>query len=131
VQGTHPPTICVIEDDEAVRDSLSELLKSHGLGVRTFSSALDFLTHRAAPQPDYRCVMADLHMPGMSGLELFELLQRRSNPPPFIMMTGRGRSVLKERARWTGVAALLDKPIEEAVLLDAIGKILTPTAKGA
>ena len=126
------PRICIIDDDDAVRDSLRELLHSHGYEVGDFASASDYLASNHAVDDDFDCAIVDLQMPGMTGLELFEITRVRTPSLPFVMITGRADSALKERARRGGVIAMLDKPIGERTLIDAISKAHTArTARGA
>ena len=113
--------ICIIDDDDAVRDSLSELLRAHGYDVCDFPSALAYL-NGGARNKAFDCAIVDLHMPGMSGLELLDTVQKRTASLPVVMITGRTDSALKERARRRGVVAVLDKPIAESALLAAITK---------
>lgn len=121
------PTITIVEDDEAVRDSLAELLRSYGFEVRGYNSALAFLSDLRSDHSDSSCVISDLHMPGMNGLELLELLRTRNQRMPMILVTGRSDSALKERARRCEAVAVLDKPVSEDALLDAISRALNKT----
>ncbi len=117
--------ICIIDDDDAVRDSLGVLLRSYGYDVGDFASAHDFLMEAYAVGERFDCAIVDLQMPGISGLELFHLLRKRRSSLPFVMITGRADSTLKERARRGGVVAMLDKPIGANALIDAISKANT------
>lgn len=112
----------VVDDDEAVRDSTRALLESHGLEVRVYPSATEFLV--ASPNHSKGCVLLDLHMPGMSGLELLETLQARGSKIPIIAMTGRGDTTLKARAVRAGAVTLLDKPVTQSTLLDTLARAL-------
>ena len=120
--------VYVIDDDEAVRDSMRALLESFGIGVSDYASAGDFLARVSAPANG--CMLLDLHMPGMSGLELYELMRRRGWDLPVIVITGRSDDLLKERASRACVVALLDKPVEEPTLMNALDRAFvhsTPT----
>jgi two-component system, LuxR family, response regulator FixJ len=113
-----PSLVHVVDDDEAVRDSTRVLLESYGMEVRDYASAQDFLAaNRKNPTG---CLLLDLHMPGMTGLELLEHLRRDGSNLPVIIITGRGDSVLKERAARAGAVALLDKPVDNDVLLNSL-----------
>ncbi len=113
--------ICIIDDDDAVRDSLGELLRAFGYEVRDFASALDYL-NRDSREDNFACAIVDLHMPGMNGIELLEHVQANKTTTPFVMITGRSDSALKERARRGGAFAMLDKPVGDSALIDAIEK---------
>ena len=112
----------VVDDDEAVRDSMRALLESYGIEVRAYASAREFLL--ASPAQPKGCVLLDLHMPGMSGLELLETLQARGSKLPVIAITGRSDSMLKERAARAGAVALLDKPVRDDMLLNSLARAL-------
>ena len=108
----------VVDDDEAVRDSTRALLETHGFEVRDYSSARDFLL--GTPLKPDGCVLLDLHMPGMSGLELLDLLRARGSKLPVIAVTGRSDAALKERVIRAGALMLLDKPVADDALLRAL-----------
>ncbi len=110
--------VCVIDDDEAVRDSLKLLLESHGLQVRDFASPVEFLERRAFR--NCRCLVLDLHMPLMSGLELLETLREKNIGVPVVMVTGRPDPLLARRFEKAGLSAVLAKPVSDEELLDRI-----------
>jgi len=112
--------VYVIDDDDAVRESMRAVLESFDIDVSDYPSAGDFLERVAAPTEG--CMLLDLHMPGMSGLELLEVMRRRGWELPAIAMTGRGDDLLKERVLRAGVVALLDKPIDESTLTHALDR---------
>jgi FixJ family two-component response regulator len=123
-------TVSAVDDDEAVRDSLRALLESHEMSVRDYSSAMEFLadTDGHGTEPD--CIILDLHMPSLSGIELLEILRRRRVPTPVIILTGRGDADLRARAQRLGAVAVLDKPVADDVLVSAIeSAVSTPPSR--
>lgn len=116
-------TVCIVDDDEAVRDSLKAMLESYGLPVRDFPSALAFL--EAGDYHHCRCLILDLHMPVMTGLELLETLRAKNVAVPALMVTGQPDPRLAPRLAKAGLSALLAKPVSDDVLLariaDAVG----------
>jgi two-component system response regulator FixJ len=112
------PTVHLVDDDAAVRDSLKTLLESYGLDVRDYSSALEFLAKAAAS--DAGCLVLDLHLPVVSGLDLLALMRHRKISFPVVFVTGRSDKETKERALRAGAVAFLDKPVGEDALIAAI-----------
>lgn len=111
----------VVDDDEAVRDSMRALLESYDIVVRDYASAGEFL----AGQPSSPgCVLLDLHMPGMSGMELLERLQDQGSKLSVIAITGRGDSTLKERTIRAGALTLLEKPVRDDQLVATLARAL-------
>lgn len=117
--------ICVIDDDDAVRDSLKVLLESYGLTVRAFSSPLEVLEDDALNDCD--CLVLDLHMPVMTGLELLEALRARAIAIPAVMVTSSTDPELALRFEKAGLSALLTKPVDDTDLLDRIVKACQST----
>jgi RNA polymerase sigma factor (sigma-70 family) len=114
------PTIYVVDDDLSVRDSTELMLKSVGFNVKTFGSAQDFL--KANLREDLGCLVLDVRMPGMSGLDLQEKLVSVKTPLPVIFITGHGTVPMSVRAMKAGAVDFLQKPFEEQDLLDAINR---------
>jgi two-component system response regulator FixJ len=111
-------TILVVDDDDAVRDSLCALLCTAYNDVRDFSSGGAVLAHLSA---DIRgCMVIDIHMPGLSGLDVMDELTARSISIPTILMTGRRDSALWSRANKQGAVAVLEKPLDHVSLFAAI-----------
>jgi len=123
------PTVFVVDDEPAIRDSLAMLLRSVGLTSRTFPSAPAFLAAFDAGAPG--CVVADVRMPGMSGLELQEALRARAARLPVIIITGHGDIAMAVRAMKAGAADFIEKPFNEQVLLDAVHRALAQIRAGA
>ena len=103
-----PHTIGIVEDDAAIRDSLQYLLRARGVGAYCYASAADFLDSADIDQLDG--LLIDQHMPGMTGIELVELLRSRQIVTPTIMLTGGTDSSLVARAKRAGVLTVLRKP---------------------
>jgi two-component system response regulator FixJ len=111
-------TVFVIDDDEAVRDSLKLLLESHLLKVRDFASAPEFLE---AVEPLPRgCLVLDLHLPVLSGLDFLGRYGTRLSGMPVILITGKADPATRARAFEAGVRCFLEKPFEESELLAAV-----------
>jgi two-component system response regulator FixJ len=111
-------TIFIVDDDAAVRDSLSALLEAEGFATETFESAKAFL---AGYRPkDACCVIADIRMPDMDGLELQEELIRRAWGLPVIIITGHGDVPLAVRAMKAGAVDFIEKPFDDDVLRASI-----------
>ena len=120
-------TVHVIDDDEAMRDSLSFLLDTASLPNRTYESALQFLDQLDQLTPG--CIVTDVRMPDMNGLELVRRLKERGVGHPMIVITGHGDVPLAVEAMKAGVADFLEKPFEEDALLRAIRSALTDGAR--
>lgn len=120
--GNPAPTVFVVDDNEAMRKSLQWLIESEGLTVATFASAKDFLDRY---QPGWAgCMVLDIRMPGMSGMELLDALSLRQIDLPVIMITGHGDVPTAVRAMKNGVLDFLQKPFQDEDLLRCIGQAL-------
>lgn len=115
-------TVYVVDDDPSVRAGLSRLLQSMGLTVKTFASAREFLEQAVSEEPG--CLIVDLRMPAMNGLELQEQLMTRNLNLPVIFLTGYGTVPASVRAMKRGAVDFLEKPVDDQVLLDAIYQAL-------
>jgi len=111
-------TVFIVDDDPAMRSAMSSLVRSVGLAVETYQSAQAFLDDRDRDRPG--CLVLDVRMPGMSGLELQDLLLERNVRLPLIMVTGYGNVPMAVRALKAGAVAFLEKPFNDQELLDAI-----------
>jgi FixJ family two-component response regulator len=121
------PTIFVVDDDDAVRNSLRFLLKSVGLTATTLASADEFLKTYKAEQPG--CLVLDVRMPGMSGLELQEQLNLRGAMIPVIFITGHGDVPMVVEAMQQGAFDFLQKPFRDQDLIDRIQRALAADQK--
>jgi FixJ family two-component response regulator len=116
------PFVCVVDDDESVRESLPDLLKEFGFEVQAFSSAEEFLSSQSVAQT--RCLILDVAMPGMSGPELQRELARRRHRIPIVYITAVGDDGLRSRVLREGAVACLFKPFSETALLAALNSAL-------
>jgi two-component system, LuxR family, response regulator FixJ len=115
---TTEPLICVVDDDDSVRDSLRELLESSGYAVEDYNSAIRFLASDAVTR--CQCLIADVRMPEMDGMALQRELTRRGHRLPIIVVTGHGDIPLAVRALKAGAADFLEKPFNDEALLAGI-----------
>jgi len=112
------PTVYVVDDDPDLLRALERLLQSAALNVATFSSAHDFLDQYDRNAPG--CLVLDLAMPGLGGLELQRMLERQDSLLPIIFLTGRGDIALSVEAMKHGAADFLTKPVDDTALISAI-----------
>ena len=112
------PIVFVVDDDNSVREALGSLLRSVDLRVLAFSSAKDFLQFKRPDVPS--CLVLDVRLPGLSGLDLQRELAASNNPIPIIFITGHGDIPMSVRAMKAGAVEFLTKPFRDEDLLDAI-----------
>ena len=118
MNDTSAPTIFVVDDDDAVRDSLRDLIDSVGLDVATYPSAHAFLD--VYDNARRGCLVLDIRMPGMSGLELQERLNERGSSLPIVFITGHGDVPMAVEAMKRGAVDFIQKPFRDQELLDRI-----------
>ncbi len=111
-------TVCVIDDDDAVRDSLQALLGVNGSNVTTFPDARSFL--ETYKPENISCALIDVRMPGIDGIELLELLVKRGNLPPIVIITGHGEVEMAVRAMKIGAFDFIEKPFEPDALIERV-----------
>jgi two-component system, LuxR family, response regulator FixJ len=116
------PLICVVDDDAAARTSLRLLLKSLGLAATAYDSAAAFLASYDPEQPG--CLLLDIRMPGMSGLELQQEINRRNILAPIIFITGHGDVPMAVEAMQHGAFDFLQKPFRDQELLDRVQRAI-------
>ena len=116
------PTVFVVDDDEAMRESIHWLLESVSLSARMFSSANDFLN--AGDLQQHGCILLDVRMPGMSGMELLEQLKDHGIVQPVIIITGHGDVPMAVRALKHGAFDFIQKPFNGQELLDRVNAAL-------
>ena len=119
---SNEPLIAVIDDDESFQAALVELLCSLGYGVRGFASADEFVADGVAGP--YGCIITDIHMPGMSGLDLKRHLASRECRVPVIMITARADCGLEGKVMSSGAVGLLSKPFEASALIGCLERAL-------
>ena len=113
--------IAIVDDEASVLRALSRLLGAHGVQSAPFSSGREFLARLrddASFRPD--CLLLDISMPDLNGLEVKERLRQLGQPLPVVFITAHGQSPLRERAMAAGAVAVLQKPVREEALLEAI-----------
>jgi two-component system, LuxR family, response regulator FixJ len=111
-------TVHVIDDDEALRDSLTFLLRTARIDVQSYPSAAAFL--EALPEANLSCVITDVRMPGMSGIDLLRRLRERKISVPVIVITGHGDIPLAVEAMRIGATDFLEKPFDDEVLIASV-----------
>jgi FixJ family two-component response regulator len=121
------PTVHIVDDDAPFLAATSRLLRASGFTVRTFGSANDFLTQRDEDAPG--CVLTDVQMPGMNGLELQAALAQSRNPLPILFLTGHGDIPSSVRAMRQGAEDFLEKGAPKEQLLDAVQRALARDAR--
>ena len=120
-------TVCVVDDDDRVRDALVRLLKSAGYRTRTFSSGQALLAESSLFDGKATVVLTDLCMPGLDGIMVAEALAKTAVPPPIVFLTAHGDVPVAARAMKDGAVDFLQKPVRDADLFEALGRA---TARG-
>ncbi|MFC1489299.1 response regulator transcription factor [Thermodesulfobacteriota bacterium] len=115
---SHEATVFIVDDDAPVRTALKRLIQSIGLKVKTFDSAQAFLEH--GPHDGPACLVLDVRMPGMSGIELQEQLTNSGLRMPIIFITGHGNIPMSVEAMKAGAVDFIEKPFDDQKLIDAI-----------
>lgn len=107
--------IAIVDDDQSIRHSLSRVFRINGLSARTFASAEEYLEQPPASEPG--CIVLDVHLPGLSGFELRDVLEARGNAPPIIFITALDESSLAQLARTSERRCYLRKPFDTGTLV--------------
>jgi FixJ family two-component response regulator len=128
VNGNETRLVSIVDDDESLRRSVKNLLTSVGFQVETFASAEAFL--QSAHRADTRCVVLDLRMPGMSGLDLLMHLAATGSPIPVVILTAHSDDEARRRTLQAGAVAFLGKPFHGEALLGAVRRALAENSGG-
>jgi FixJ family two-component response regulator len=128
VNGNETRLVSIVDDDESLRRSVKNLLTSVGFQVETFASAEAFL--ESAHRADTRCVVLDLRMPGMSGLDLLMHLAATGSPIPVVILTAHSDDEARRRMLQAGAVAFLGKPFHGEALLGAVRRALAENPGG-
>jgi FixJ family two-component response regulator len=121
--ATETLLLSVVDDDEMLRESLPDLLREFGFSARAFSSGQEFLSSNYVDET--RCLILDVAMPEMSGLEVQEELKRRGQAIPIIFITGQRDEDIRRQAFRQGAVKVLYKPFSDSALLDAVNAALS------
>ncbi|MFO0826692.1 MAG: response regulator [Phycisphaerales bacterium] len=121
--------IAIVDDEEAVRRALARLLRSAGLDVATFATGAEFLISLGTTRPD--CLVLDLHMPQLGGLEVQSRVAENAHRVPVVIITGDDTPEAHGRALAGGAAAYLRKPVDGQSLLNAIANAIASASDGA
>jgi len=121
------PVVHIVDDDAAVRDSLRWLIESPEYRVESHASAAGFLDRVTGEGPG--CVLADVRMPRMSGLDLLAEMARRQSPLPVIVITGHGDVAMAVRAMKAGAFDFIEKPLDDEILLDLVGNAIAQSVR--
>lgn len=124
--GAEAPLIAIVDDDKGVRDALQRMLRAHGFDAAVFDSAQHFLSEAGAVHP--ACLIADVRMPGMTGIALHDHLASRGVRLPTILITARPTVGERQRAIALGVTSYLAKPLTEHILLETVREALDSVA---
>ncbi len=124
--AVHTDVVAVVEDDAAYRTALGRLLRADGFATALFESAEAYLLHPPMPAPI--CVVMDVQLPGISGIDLQQQLRREPGAPPVIIATASRELSVRERAERNGCAAFFCKPFDGGALLSTIHTIASRPA---
>ncbi len=112
------PYVAIVDDEEGIRKALRRLLRASGLDAHAYATGEEFLSAAAQKRPD--CLVLDLHMPGMSGLQVLRRLQATGEPLPVVVITAHDEPETRKQCMNAGADAYLRKPLEDRLLLKAI-----------
>ena len=116
------PLVAIVDDDESIRNATRDLLRAAGFSTATFEDAESFLA--SASRASAACVVADIRMPGMTGVELYQALVASGNGIPTVIITAHPEEVTQSRAREAGITCYLSKPFAPDELLECVREAL-------
>jgi FixJ family two-component response regulator len=122
------PLVAVVDDDKSIRNATRDLLRSAGFSIATFEDAESFLA--SASRAAAACLVADMRMPGMTGLELYEALVASGNGIPTVLITAHPEEMTQSRARAAGITCYLSKPFAPDDLLGCVREALAKSLAG-
>ena len=122
------PSVAIVDDEEGIRKALSRLLRASGLEAESYANGQEFLDAASGHRPD--CVVLDLHMPGLSGLQVLRKLKAAGQRLPIIIITAHDQAETREQCMAEGARAYLRKPLEDRVLLNAISAAMRTPPMG-
>ena len=122
------PLVAIVDDDKSIRNATSDLLKAAGFTPAAFEDAESFLGW--ASRASTACLVADMRMPGMSGLELYEALVASGHAIPTVIITAHPEELTQARARAAGISCYLSKPFAPDDLLECVGEALAKSQGG-
>lgn len=122
------PLVAIVDDDKSIRNATSDLLKAAGFTTAAFEDAESFLGW--ASRASTACLVADMRMPGMSGLELYEALVASGHAIPTVIITAHPEELTQSRARAAGISCYLSKPFAPDDLLECVGEALARSQRG-
>ncbi len=120
-----PQSVAIVDDDALVRGSVATLVRSLGLSAQAFPSAEDYL--QASEAESFACLIADVQMPGISGLQLQQILAAKGSGPPVIMMTAYADDRTRTQALESGAVCFLEKPLDGDALIGCLESLLGPS----
>ena len=122
------PLVVIVDDDQSLRNATRDLLKAAGFSTDTFEDAESFLG--SASRASAACLVADMRMPGMTGLELYQALVASGERIPTVIITAHPEELTQSRAREAGITCYLSKPFAPDDLLECVGEALAKSQRG-
>ena len=123
------PLVAIVDDDKSIRNATQDLLKAAGFSTAAFEDAESFLG--SASRASASCVVADIRMPGMNGLELYQMLVASGDGIPTVIITAHPEELTRSRARDAGITCYLSKPFAPDDLLECVREALAKSQRGS
>ncbi len=130
IESRVEPLVCIVDDDAAIRRSLVRLVESLGMRARAFATPAELLDDESGID-DLVCFLLDVHLPGMTGFELYDRLVEAGHGTPVIFITGDPRADTGDRAARADAVACLEKPYDEAAILEALRRAIDRSSGSA